>query len=51
MIAVLEEVDVVIADAILIRPDGYAAWAASGSGSLADSLRTWFGEPVAALAA
>lgn len=33
------------ADAVLIRPDGYAVWA--GDGPLADSLRAWFGEPVA----
>ncbi len=35
------------ADALLIRPDGYAAWVA-GSGSLADALREWFGVSVAA---
>jgi hypothetical protein len=37
------------ADAVLIRPDGYVAWAAdSGTPSPADDLRaalqTWFGD-------
>jgi hypothetical protein len=28
---------------VLIRPDGYVAWA--GEGPLADALTTWFGPP------
>ncbi|MFF7992166.1 FAD-dependent monooxygenase [Kitasatospora xanthocidica] len=31
-------------DAVLIRPDGYVAWASDG-GPLAGTLREWFGEP------
>jgi 2-polyprenyl-6-methoxyphenol hydroxylase-like FAD-dependent oxidoreductase len=34
--------------ALLVRPDGYVAWAADGTPdptSLRDALRTWFGEP------
>ncbi|MFI9359529.1 FAD-dependent monooxygenase [Kitasatospora sp. NPDC053057] len=31
-------------DAVLIRPDGYLAWASDG-GPLAGTLREWFGEP------
>ncbi len=36
------------AEAVLIRPDGYVAWAAgpdSPAESLRDALRTWFGAP------
>ncbi|MFE0644009.1 FAD-dependent oxidoreductase [Streptomyces sp. NPDC058877] len=37
------------ADAILLRPDGYAAWSApvggSGAEGLEEALRRWFGEP------
>ncbi|WP_433871680.1 hypothetical protein [Saccharopolyspora sp. CA-218241] len=33
------------ADAILVRPDGYVAWAGSDPGELTRALRTWFGEP------
>ena len=38
------------ADALLIRPDGYVAWAtgpgaADPSGGLDEALRTWFGAP------
>jgi hypothetical protein len=33
------------AEALLIRPDGYAAWVADGVVPLAGALRTWFGEP------
>lgn len=37
------------ADAILLRPDGYAAWSAPAGGSGTDgllaALRLWFGEP------
>jgi 3-(3-hydroxy-phenyl)propionate hydroxylase len=36
--------------AVLIRPDGYAAWVGDGTPlGLADALTTWFGEPTAAL--
>lgn len=31
-------------DALLLRPDGYVAWAADG-GCLTEALRYWFGEP------
>ncbi|RSM81658.1 monooxygenase [Kibdelosporangium aridum] len=30
-------------ESVLIRPDGYVAWAAPGAGELADALRRWFG--------
>jgi bifunctional hydroxylase/dehydrase len=30
-------------DAVLIRPDGYVAWAAPGGGDLRAALRRWFG--------
>ncbi|MFC7645076.1 hypothetical protein ACFQX6_33810 [Streptosporangium lutulentum] len=38
------------ADAVLIRPDGYVAWAAApgapgGADALRHALRTWFGLP------
>ncbi|HEY7015298.1 MAG TPA: FAD-binding monooxygenase, partial [Streptosporangiaceae bacterium] len=38
------------AAAMLIRPDGYVAWAAGPdaadlTGGLPEALRTWFGEP------
>jgi hypothetical protein len=41
-----------LAEAILIRPDGYVAWAAAtGTTAPADGLRealqTWFGAPAA----
>ncbi|WP_371780723.1 FAD-dependent monooxygenase [Streptosporangium subroseum] len=41
------------ADAVLIRPDGYVAWAAAsgtsgGADALRQALRTWFGLPVQA---
>ncbi|MGZ9932106.1 FAD-dependent monooxygenase [Streptomyces sp. NC-S4] len=32
-------------DAVLVRPDGYIAWAPDGD-SLAGTLRDWFGEPL-----
>jgi hypothetical protein len=35
------------ASALLVRPDGYAAWA-TGAGSVAGALRAWFGAPRAA---
>lgn len=34
------------ADAVLVRPDGYVAWAGADPDGLADALRRWFGEPV-----
>jgi 3-(3-hydroxy-phenyl)propionate hydroxylase len=35
--------------AVLVRPDGYVAWAGDGAQEgLADSLTTWFGAPAAA---
>jgi len=36
--------------AVLVRPDGYVAWVADehGRAGLAESLRKWFGRPVAA---
>jgi 3-(3-hydroxy-phenyl)propionate hydroxylase len=34
--------------AVLIRPDGYAAWVGDlTQGGLADALTTWFGPPTA----
>jgi bifunctional hydroxylase/dehydrase len=30
-------------EAILLRPDGYVAWAAPGGGELSDALHRWFG--------
>jgi 2-polyprenyl-6-methoxyphenol hydroxylase-like FAD-dependent oxidoreductase len=41
------EADDPLADAILVRPDGYVAWAGSNTGELTNVLRTWFGEPSA----
>ncbi len=32
-------------DAVLIRPDGYVAWAAPGGGDLGEALHRWFGAP------
>jgi len=38
-------------DAVLIRPDGYVAWASPGTdGHLIDALGRWFGTPRAATA-
>jgi hypothetical protein len=34
------------ADALLIRPDGYVAWAGSSISELDRSLRRWFGNPI-----
>jgi 2-polyprenyl-6-methoxyphenol hydroxylase-like FAD-dependent oxidoreductase len=36
---------------VLIRPDGYIAWAAPGGGSLTDALARWFGTARAAVTA
>jgi 2-polyprenyl-6-methoxyphenol hydroxylase-like FAD-dependent oxidoreductase len=36
-------------ESVLIRPDGYVAWAAPGGGPLAEALRRWFGSPRDAL--
>jgi hypothetical protein len=35
------------ADALLVRPDGYVAWALgpNGTGDLLGALETWFGKP------
>ena len=38
-------------DAVLVRPDGYVAWAAPGSGDLAAALGRWFGSARAVAAA
>jgi len=35
------------ADALLIRPDGYVAWAGTAGAGLDQSLRRWFGAPAA----
>ncbi|MFE3666896.1 FAD-dependent monooxygenase [Streptomyces sp. NPDC059164] len=35
-------------ESVLIRPDGYIAWAAPAGGTLESSLRRWFGEATAA---
>lgn len=32
-------------ESVLIRPDGYVAWAAPGEGALEDALGRWFGPP------
>ncbi|HEY0167787.1 MAG TPA: FAD-dependent monooxygenase [Jatrophihabitans sp.] len=32
-------------DALLVRPDGYVAWASPGAGTLESALRRWFGDP------
>lgn len=32
-----------ITESVLVRPDGYIAWAAPGGGDLTDALRRWFG--------
>jgi hypothetical protein len=33
------------AAAVLIRPDGYVAWAGEDGDGLDDALHTWFGTP------
>ncbi|GLY82761.1 FAD-dependent monooxygenase [Actinoallomurus iriomotensis] len=33
------------AEAVLIRPDGYVAWAGEDTDGLEEALRTWFGTP------
>jgi hypothetical protein len=30
-------------DSVLVRPDGYVAWAAPGAGDLSGALGRWFG--------
>ncbi|MEU4806846.1 FAD-dependent monooxygenase [Actinosynnema sp. NPDC023587] len=35
------------ADAVLVRPDGYVAWAGTTPNDLAHALRRWFGTPAA----
>jgi bifunctional hydroxylase/dehydrase len=37
--------------AALVRPDGYLAWVAPGSGGLSEALQRWFGSAPAELAA
>jgi bifunctional hydroxylase/dehydrase len=32
-------------ESVLIRPDGYVAWAAPGGGQLQEALHRWFGSP------
>jgi bifunctional hydroxylase/dehydrase len=32
-------------DALLVRPDGYIAWASPGNADLQQALTRWFGEP------
>lgn len=32
-----------VPDAVLVRPDGYAVWAAPSGGDLSDALKAWFG--------
>ncbi|KAB2343602.1 FAD-dependent monooxygenase [Actinomadura rudentiformis] len=34
-----------VTESVLLRPDGYVAWAAPDGGDLAGALRRWFGEP------
>ncbi|HET9139223.1 MAG TPA: hypothetical protein VFO68_07645, partial [Actinophytocola sp.] len=33
-------------DAVLVRPDGYIAWAAPSDDDLTEALRRWFGAPL-----
>ena len=33
------------APALLVRPDGYIAWAGSDAAGLAEALHRWFGAP------
>lgn len=35
-------------EAVLVRPDGYVAWAAPGAGDLQEALHRWFGRPIGA---
>jgi 2-polyprenyl-6-methoxyphenol hydroxylase-like FAD-dependent oxidoreductase len=34
-----------VPSSVLIRPDGYVAWAAPGGGPVEEALRRWFGRP------
>jgi hypothetical protein len=43
-------VDVIVtpdapAETVLVRPDGYVAWAGTDGDGLENALRTWFGAP------
>jgi hypothetical protein len=38
-------------DEVLIRPDGYVAWAAPGGGDISAALGRWFGSARAAVTA
>lgn len=44
--AVSEESGLADTDAVLVRPDGYVAWAAPGCGPLRPALSRWFGAPL-----
>ena len=44
--AVSEESGLADTDAVLVRPDGYVAWAAPGGGDVRTALRRWFGAPL-----
>ncbi|MET8862413.1 hypothetical protein ABZW11_05600 [Nonomuraea sp. NPDC004580] len=35
-------------DSVLVRPDGYVAWAGVPDGTLEEALETWFGESLEA---
>ncbi|MFD7282679.1 FAD-dependent monooxygenase [Streptomyces sp. NPDC059862] len=43
--------DTSLPEAVLLRPDGYVAWAAPSSDSLPEALERWFGRPRSAIAA
>ncbi|SDM77565.1 FAD-dependent monooxygenase [Nonomuraea jiangxiensis] len=44
----VEVVPVEATEAVLVRPDGYVAWAGAPDETLDDALRTWFGDSLAA---